>query len=279
MSDLFAVGQPIRLSTVVTDVTGAATDPTALTLTWYTTAGVAVTKSWPTPADITRASVGNFRYDIASLAAGHYRYVWTSTGTAAGIGPNPGPGVFDVLDPTDPSNDRLVSLEDVKTFLRISGTTDDDLIDRMITWASARLTTEMGAIISRSITETVEAAGCLVLTRTPVQSITTVTALTTSTPTVSASTLVITDALAGRVDNNNGVAPWGLYSVTYRAGYDSVPYGADGACLDLIRHWWNQSQAHGSATYGDVGFVPDFKGLPNSVINKLAALRKVPGIG
>jgi hypothetical protein len=44
----------------------------------------------------------------------------------------------------------------------------------------------------------------------------------------------------------------------------------DGACLALIQHWWSQMVSKRTSSYGQgQGFIPDFKGLPNTVRNLL----------
>lgn len=271
MTDQYAVGQPIRLSTVVEDINGTATDPTTLTLSWQLAGSATVTtKTWPSPADLTKDSTGHFHYDLPStLAAGHYRYKWVSTGTAAGVGPNPGPGVFDVHNPFGDAHVRLVSTADAKAFLRLTGAADDALLDRIIGWASARIMREVVAV-PITVTETVTARdGRLHLSRVPVRSVSAVTPLDTWTLPLTVADLVVDNPLHGIVRPSTGPRPCGTYTVTYSAGWDEIPAGVDGACLQLVRHWWNQSQAHGSATYGDAGFVPDFADLPNSVWNML----------
>lgn len=270
MSDLYATGQPVRLSTIVQDITGVAADPTALVLTYGLEGAAAATKNWPTPADITRDSAGHFHYDVPALAtAGHYRYLWTATGTAAGQRGD----VFDVFNPA--TYPRLVSFADAKSFLRVTGTADDALLDRMIGWASARILREVQAGIA-TVTDRVTVDGWVfTLPTVPVQTVTAITAVTTTTRAVDVSALSVQSRLGGVVQS---YPTWlsGIYDVTYTAGTTGTPAGVDGATLTLIRHWWNQSQAHGSATYGDTGFVPDFKGLPNAVLNMLAATPPPP---
>lgn len=267
MSDLYPLGQPVRLATAVTDITGAAADPTALTLTVALTGGATTVLHWPTPADLAHDSTGAFHYDHTAAAKGHYTAYWTATGTAAGVSPYS--TVFDVFDPA--AYPRLVSLADAKTFCQTIGTAGDALLDRMIGWASARILIEVVAY-STSYTQRVAARqGRFVLSRVPVREVTAVTALNVGAPTVDPTDLLVVNPAHGLVAPNVGVGPNGLYDVTYTAGYDEVPPGVDGACLQLVLHWWNQSQAHGSATYGDGGFVADFADLPHSVTNKLAA--------
>jgi len=271
--DLYPTNQPVRLSTTVRDVAGALADPTALILSYVNVASgsTAVTKNWPTPADITKDSTGLFHYDAAGFAtAGHYRVTWTSTGANAGVDSD----VFDVFDPA--TYPRIVSFADAKAFLRFTGTADDALLDRMIGWASARILREVVAYNSTYTQIVTARGGALVLSRCPVRSVTAVTGLETWAALVTVADLFVKNPTAGLVASKSGQSVRGTYEVTYTAGYDEVPAGVDGACLLLIRHWWNQSQAHGSATYGDAGFIPDFAGLPNTVKNMVAVVPKMP---
>ena len=274
MSDLYPTGQPIRLSTVVRDISGAAADPTALVLTYGLQGGVVTTKNYPTPADVVRDSVGHFHYDIPALAtAGHYQYAWTSTGTAAGRRAD----VFDVFDPA--TYPRLVSFADAKEFLKLTGTADDAVLDRMIGWASARILREYQAT-QGTVTERVELGPAgFVLSTTPVRSVTAIAAVTPYAPAIAAANVYVTNALAGTVGLVVATAWGGVYDVTAAVGADEVPPAVTGACEALIRHWWNQFRAHGSATYGDAGFVPDFKGLPKVVKNMLDSVPRMSGVG
>jgi hypothetical protein len=269
---LYATNQPFTLSTTITNVaTGLPADPGALVLTYVNVipGSTTVTKNWPTPADITKDSTGHFHYDVpAGLTVGHYRDTWTSSGANGGEKAE----VFDVFDPA--TYPRLVSFDDAKEFLRLQGTGDDALLERMVGWASARILREVVAYNS-TYTQTVTArSGALVLARCPVRSVTAVTPLETWAFPVTVADLYVKIPLGGVVRSKSGQPIYGTYEVTYTAGYDEVPPGVDGACLQLVQHWWGQSQAHGSATYGDS--VVDFADLPNSVRNKLAVVPRSP---
>jgi hypothetical protein len=265
--DLYPVGQPIRLSTTVTDIAGAFADAGALSLLLYKD-GLPV-QTYPSPA---HDSTGHYHQDIPATdidAAGHYVYVWTATGANAGAQSD----VFDVFDPA--AYPRLVSKADARTFLGLSGTAGDALLERFVGWASARILREVQASLT-TVTERRPADGYLLTVATvPVTAIVSLAAVGASTLPVDASALVIRSALGGVISS---YPSWlcGVYDLTFTAGYTATPAGVDGACLALIRHWWNQSQAHGSATYGDAGFVPDFKGLPNVVMNMLASAPAPP---
>ncbi len=265
---LYATAQPFTLSTTVTNVsTGLLADPGALLLTYVNVVAgsTPVVKNWPTPAEIVKDNVGSFHYDAAAVGtAGHYRVTWVSTGANAGE-------KYDVFDAFDPAAyPRLVSFADAKTFLRLIGTADDPLLDRMIGWASARIQMEVVGY-QQTFTDTVRArGGSLHLPHTPVQTVTAISQLDQFGTGAIASDLYAAVPSQGLVKSASGQWITGVYAVIYTAGPAQLTPGVDGACLALIQHWWNQSQAHGSATYGDQGFIPDFKGLPYTVTNKLA---------
>lgn len=264
--DVYPLGQPIRLTTTVLDIDEAPADPTALTLTVVLAGDTAMVLHWPTPAEIVRGSLGVFHYDLTPAAAGHYATYWTATGTAAGVSPDS--TVLDVFDPA--TAPRLVSLADAKMFLRLSGTADDALLDRLIGWASARICIQVVAYASSYTQRVTSRGGRIVLSRTPVREVTAVTAVNSGAAVVAAASVVVVNPAHGVVAGDLGAYLCGVYDVTYTAGPDEVQPGVDGACLQLIQHWWSQSQSHGSSTYGDSGFVPDFDDLPHSVTNKLA---------
>ncbi len=271
---LYATAQPFTLSTTVTNVsTGLLADPGALVLTYVNVApgSMAVVRNWPTPAEIVKDNTGLFHYDAAALGtAGHYRVTWVATGLNAGEKYE----VFDVFDPA--TYPRLVSLADAKAYVKLLGTADDALLDRMVGWASARILREVDAY-QQTFTETRTLHGdrTFLLAHTPVQSITSLTPVGPHTSAVDVSSVWVQHPAAGIIGCTYGL--YGTYTVAYVAGYSAVPAGVDGATLALIQHWWNQSQAHGSSTYGEAGFIPDFSGLPNTVKNRLAGL-VMPGI-
>lgn len=272
MSDLYPIGQPIRLSTTVRNSSGALADPTGLSVT--ITAPDNTTSTLTYPATITKDTTGTYHADVTTgiSAAGRYRYVWTATGSNAGVD-------FDVFDVFDPATyPRLVSFADAKEFLRLSGTSDDARLDRMIGWASARILREYWATPG-TVTERVQIDPVgFVLSTTPVRAVTAITAVVPNSAAIAYTDAVVTNPYGGTVEFAT-TSTSGIYDVTYTVGANEVPPGVVGACETLLRHWWSQSQAHGSATYGDSGFVPDFKGLPNVVLNMLASVPNIPGIG
>lgn len=266
--DSYPLGQPVRVPMTVRDSAGALADAGTLVLRLYKDGTLVQTYNSPT-----RDSLGTYHQDIPVtdlLTAGQYRQVPTATGANAGVDFD----VFEVFDPL--TYPRLVSFADAKAFLGVTGTDKDAILDRIVGWASARIIREYQAVAA-TVTQRLPGDGIgFVLHTTPVVAVTAVTAITPNAPTVAVANCYVTNKLAGTVEVNGGVT--GVYDVTYTVGSTEVPPGVNGACEALIRHWWNQFLAHGSATYGDGGFVPDFKGLPNAVQNMLNSVPRVSGV-
>ena len=80
----YPLGQPIRLSTTVKDVTGTLVNAGAISLLVKLAQAdgtQAITGTYASPAN---DSTGTYHQDIPVTdlaAAGHYQYTWTSTGT------------------------------------------------------------------------------------------------------------------------------------------------------------------------------------------------------
>jgi hypothetical protein len=120
----YPLGQPVRVSTTVRDVTGALVDAGTLTLLVKianTDGTFTTTGTYSTP---THDSTGTYHQDIPAAdltATGHYEYTWTSTGTGSGSVP----GDFDVFDPFEPGTGLYCTIEELKSRLRITTTGDD----------------------------------------------------------------------------------------------------------------------------------------------------------
>lgn len=65
-------------------VAGVATDPTTVTLTITTPAGVATSYTYAA-AEITKTATGVYTKDIPCTEAGEWQYVWTGTGSASDV--------------------------------------------------------------------------------------------------------------------------------------------------------------------------------------------------
>jgi hypothetical protein len=149
----YPAGQPIRVSTTVRDVTGTLVNATALTLVVKLAQADGTLLTTGTYASPTLDSTGNYHQDIpvTDLAAtGHYQYVWTSTGTGAGVSP---PAEFDVFDPFETT---VLPLQDAKDALNIPQTTtsSDSEIQSFIATIESNLERATGGpLVNRTVTE------------------------------------------------------------------------------------------------------------------------------
>lgn len=123
-------GDTVSLSTAFT-VGGVATDPTTVSLTVRTPAGVSTTYTYAL-AEITKDSTGNYSKNVTASAAGLWSWKWTGTGTAAGIDE----GTFTVESSLLGAN-LLCSVDDVKTSMELTTTVSDDLIQTLIASTSS----------------------------------------------------------------------------------------------------------------------------------------------
>jgi hypothetical protein len=249
---------------VVTDIDGLPADPTDISLQLLCSAdGITATYAY-NPGDIVRTGTGLYRLDLSTLTAlGHYAYVWLTTGSNAGAGPMI--GTFELYNPLA---FNVVSTDDARQYLRLVDGSDVDSDDArlaaIIGSVTDGLTRLVGPLVPTTYTETLFAAGFLQLGRGPVRSITSLTALG------SALTIAVADVevLPGDVvQMTNQASINGWYTVVYSAGPSTIPNDVRTAALDWILHRWRQTQAHSSATYGDL--IPDFAGPPNSVMNQV----------
>jgi hypothetical protein len=265
----YAIGQPIRLSTVVTDIDGVTADPTDISLTMQCFADDTTTTYNYLPGDIVRDSAGHFHVDLTTLTvAGHYAYAWTTTGSNAGVGPSF--GSFEVFDSLSVG---VVSTEDARTYLRmvegVNVSADDARLADIIGSVTAGLIQLVGHIVPTTVTETVYGWGSVQLGHGPVSAVTAISAADGVAGAVRITDVVI---LPGDVVSTvAGAASFGgWYTVTYTAGPTTIPDEVRGAALDWILHRWRQSQSHASATYGEL--LTDFRGPPNAVVNQIRHL-------
>lgn len=82
MATTYDVGDVARVSAAFT-TSGSAVDPTTVTVTTQTPAGVSTTSTYGTDVALVKDSTGNYHLDLSLSAAGKYRWRWTSTGTGA----------------------------------------------------------------------------------------------------------------------------------------------------------------------------------------------------
>lgn len=84
MSSSYQVGDLARLTATFRDVDEALVDPTTVTFTWRTPAGVEASYVYETDDDLVSDSTGVYYVDLALDEAGPWVYRWDTTGIAQG---------------------------------------------------------------------------------------------------------------------------------------------------------------------------------------------------
>jgi hypothetical protein len=178
----YPLGQPVRVSTTVRDVTGTLVNATTLTLVVKITGADGTKTITGTYASPVNDSTGLYHQDIpvTDLATvGHYQYAWTATGTGAGVSL---PADFDVFDPFE---DAFLPLQDGKDQLNIPQavtTADAELAMYIATIESELEGSTGGPVVNRVVTERGELDGtCTVLQvqQRPLVSVTSITPVAT----------------------------------------------------------------------------------------------------
>jgi hypothetical protein len=252
----FPLGQPIRLSTTIRDVTGTLVNATTLTLLVKLANADGTSTTTVTYSSPVNDSTGAYHQDIpaADLASlGHYQYTWTATGTGAGVSF----GDFDVFDPFEPA---VLPLQDAKDMLNIPQTvttSDAELQSWIATIETSLEAMTGGPLVNRSVTERAEFT-CDMLTlqvrQRPLVSITSITSIPNGAA-VDISAGLDIDPLANVARTKGGWAfsafsP--LATVTYVAGWGTViPAAFNAAARIILDHLWETQ--HGPSARPSMG--------------------------
>ena len=232
------LGDVVPLTLQIRDASGVAADATAVTLTIEKPDGTNIS---PAPTITHTNGTGLYTYDLATtgLALGRYEYLWVATGLNAGTWS----GTFTIDDVV---SKMLVSLEDVKTHLNVPdsvGTQYDEELRGVIAAATAACADYTGrTLIRTSVTETYSGgASSIILRRTPVQSITSV----TENGSAVTAFVLDEDGILYR-GTTTSISTWSPgvknISVTYVAGYADVPTAFRMAVLRMCEHLWQRTQ-------------------------------------
>jgi hypothetical protein len=232
----------VRVTTTVRDLSGALVNATALTLTVHKPDSTI--QSYASPVNDT---TGNYHQDIpaADLSQnGHYQYAWTATGTGAGVAA----GDFDVYDPSEV---RVMSLQDAKDMLNIpqATTTSDAELDSWIASVESGLERFTGGpVINRTCTERAELSSAytaLLVRQRPLVSVQSIVSVATGTA-IDVSAGLDIDTNAGTIRTKLGwpfYGPFFLFgssvNVTYTAGWGTaVPAAFNSFARIVIQHLW-----------------------------------------
>jgi len=281
-------GQPVRLTTTVKDntvVPAVPIDAGALSLT--VKKPDATTQTYNSPTHDGAAGSGLYHQDVPAAdltQLGHYQYVWTATGTGAGVSP---PSGFEVHDPFEVT---VLSLQDGKDALnksQLTVTDDAELLRKIATIEASLERYTGGPILNRAVTERVDTNGSpweLRLMKRPLVSVTSVTDIYTGA--VIEISDVELDTNAGFARRKSGVAFGGvsqLYTVVYVAGWGTaVPASITEAANVILQHLWEPQRGQSSnPRYGadETVTLPGFGyAIPNLAADLLAPYARVGAV-
>jgi len=265
----YPLGQPIRVSTTVTDVTGIFVNAGALVLLVKVAQADGTSLTTGTYSSPANDSVGHYHQDIPVTdlaAAGHYQFTWTSTGTGAGVSF----GDFDVFDPFETA---LLPLQDAKDALNIpqaTTTSDTEIIAYVATIQSNLERMTGGPLVNRTVIERAELTSeytVLQVRQRPLVSVTSIVSVASG-QALDISAGLDLDVNAGTIRRKLGYPFYGPYfawlpamSVTYVAGWGAaVPAAFGVAARIILQNLWETQ--HGPSSRPSMGAGSDMVTVP-----------------
>lgn len=237
----YPIGQPVRLSTTVKDLTGTLVDAGAITLTL--TKPDATTQAYAFPV---HDSLGAYHQDIPAAdmtTIGRYLFKWVTTGTGAGA-------VFGEYDVYDQATyPEIISLADAKEQLNITATNGDAELSAFIQAASQVVEGYVGAVGRRTVTATVRGGYSIALPTYPVISLTSMTAAASGVVTYGDMSGFDVNTTTGVIRLLSGLHIDGPQRVVYVAGRAVVPPDITLATRVIVQHLWS-TQRGGSTRPG-----------------------------
>lgn len=180
----------------------------------------------------------------------------------------------------------LVTLEEAKRQLNITGTAEDTELQLYVNALPEVIEGFVGVVEQREITDTVTGGGpALAVLHPPLVSVSSLVGGSGGATEYLPATLAV-DGPAGLITRTDGAAfPAGRYTVTYTAGRPSVPPTVKLAALILLQHLWRTQRApRGGLAGGGDDFsvtepVPGFGyAVPHRVLQLLDSFRLPPGV-
>lgn len=279
----FPLGQPIRLSTTVRDVTGTLVNPGALTLLVKIANADGTSTITGTYSSPVNDGVGLLHQDIpvTDLASiGHYQYTWTATGTGAGVSF----GDFDVYDPFETAVLPLADAKDMLNIPQANTTSDAELQAWIATIETSLEGLTGGPLVNRTITsertEMLSNQTVIQVRQRPLVSVTSVTSANGGAIDISSGLDI--DPVAGTFRRKLGYPFYGPFFiwlpqvlVTYVAGWGTqMPAAFNTAARIILAYLWDSQ--HGPSVRPSMGGVAAeaviVPGFPYAIPNGAAEL-------
>lgn len=245
----YDIGDSVPLGITVRDSEGVATNATSVTLTITLPDDSIVTPGVLNPPNVT----GQYEVDYVPTMAGRHSLSWITS--------NPTTAYTDIFDvrPTVPR--YIVSLSDMKKFLNITSTTEDELIRGFLESATEVIEGQTKQIVvPQTFTESCFPSWQIVLYKTPVISISSVQQVgfgVNQTLTAGDFSIDTTSGIVQRTDRG-----WigGEVTVTYKAGYSIVPSNYAQAAKLIVQHLYESQRGmgYGSTRFGADVQIPGF---------------------
>lgn len=279
----FPLGQPVRVSITVRDVTGALVNPGALTVVVKLAQAdgtQAITGTYGSPAN---DGLGLFHQDVPAAdltVLGHYQWAATATGAGAGV-------VWGDFDVFDPFEQAVLPLQDAKDMLNIPQATtiyDAELLSWIATIETSLEGITGGPLANRSVTERAELVDgetAILVRQRPLVSVTSIIAVASGLP-IDISAGLDIDANSGVVRRQLG---WPFYGpffewlpamlITYVAGWGTqVPATFNTVGRIILQHLWTTQ--HGPSARPSMGGAASeavmIPGFPFAIPNGAAEL-------
>jgi len=268
-------GAPVRLSTTVRDTTGTLVNAGAITLVVKLAQADGTLATTGTYASPVNDGTGLYHVDVPAAdltALGHYSYVWTSTGTGAGVSP---PADFDITDPFETS---VLPLQDGKDALNIPQATttfDAEIQSYIATIESCLEKATGGPLVNRTVTERSEMMSgqtVIPVRQRPLVSVTSIASASGGLIDISGG--LDLDVNAGLIRRALGLPFYGPFfswlpkvTVIYVAGWGvSVPAAFNSFARIVVQHLWNSQRGPAALPMGggEMVTVPGFGfAIPN----------------
>jgi len=259
----------VRLELKVYDLDGILADPDDVAVTVTLPDGTTSNQS----GSVVTSGTGVYYLDYEPAQVGNYGVYWVTTGVNAGT-------LEEGFSVDDLTVFPPVSLTEVKAHLNIGADNigSDDEIRAFINAATAAIEQRVGPMTRRTVTETHDGGGKVLLRTYPVISLTTVTdnGITLTSGQYRERDGVVTKK-SGTSATNFTTGLDGV-SVTYQAGRTSVPADLRQAVLEQVRHMWETQRGQQRGRRGGDDYTPGAAFNLTIRVKELIAPYELPGI-
>ncbi|WP_030659724.1 MULTISPECIES: hypothetical protein [Streptomyces] len=275
----FDLGDTVRLEAACRSAAGTLTTAATAVVTITLPDGTTVT-----PAVAAPASAGEYLVDYPTVQAGRHAVRWRFT--------DPASAYTDSFDVREAEPAYILSLADARRHLRYApgDTGDDEQIREWLETITIGVESFAGVCCRRTVTETHDLPShgvpTLVLRRTPVLSLTSLTAVHSGGTSYLPADLDV-DGPTGVVRRLDGGRLYGVLRGVYVAGRTVIPANLSSAARIILQHLWRTqygasrglSQVGGGDDYLVTEPIPGFGyAIPNRALQLLEPDRLPPGV-